>query len=202
MELLTAKPIRRPIRTHLLLSLAVLLSAAGCASSRSFTPDMDPNTLDGTSFLHYLSPLPAVTVEEACRAIILIADGKENLQTFEARYQELLDRGVIRSAWNLEADHLLDKATLAYMAVKVCHVEPGFNSLLLGSWGLGDRHYALQDAVAAGLMLYDADFKAVRGGELVGVLARMDDLMAKKGLYAGTAQDVDSPEDLDQSAPP
>lgn len=195
MDLLTARHTDRRIGIGLILSGAALWMA-GCAATRNFTPETDPNTLDGTSFIHYLGTVPVVTVDEGCRAILLIADGQENFQSHQARYDELLRRGIIRTAWNLQADRLLDKGTLGYMAVQVCQADRGLNSLLLGSWGLGDRRYALQDAVAAGLMLFDAEFRPVRGGELLGVLSRMDDLMAKKGLYQSAAHDVDSPEDL------
>lgn len=201
MEFLTTRHPHRRIGIGLILSWAALWMV-GCAATRNFTPEVDPNSLDGTSFVHYLGTVPVVTVEEGCRAILLIADGQENFGTHQARYDELLRRGTIRSAWNLKADRLLDKGTLGYMAVQVCQADRGINSLLLGSWGLGDRRYALNDAVAAGLMLFDSEFRPVRGGELLSVLSRIDDLMAKKGLYQSTAHDVDSPQDfLDQPTP-
>ncbi len=151
---------------------------AGCASERRYEPAVDPNTLDGTTFLHYLGTVPVVSVEEGCRAILLAADGQESSDSHEARYDELVHRGYVRSAWRLEPQHVLNKGTLAYMAMRVADVHGGVNSHLLGSWGLGDRRYALKDAAAAGLMPYGVHHHAVRGGELLSVLSRLDENLA------------------------
>ena len=69
------------------------------------------------------------------------------------------------------------------MATRVCQLPGWVNSRVLGSWGLGDRRYALKDAVAAGLMPYDTPNHAVRGGELVTALVKIDEYMAEQGLY-------------------
>jgi hypothetical protein len=165
----------------------------GCAGVRNYEPSVDPNTLSATGFLHYLGTVPVASVEEGCRAMLLAADGSESFETHEQRYTELVRRGMVREAWKLQANHVLDKGTLAYMATRACRLPRGVNSCLFGSWGLGDRRYALKDAVAAGLMAYDTPEHAVRGGELVSTLAKIDDHMAKHGLYEQSQPDAPSP---------
>jgi len=182
---------------------AVLAIAPGCALRRHYEPPVHPDTLEGTTFLHYLGSVPVVSFGEACRAMLLTADGIEDHTTHAERYAELRRRGVVRDAWGLEADHLLDRGTLGFMAFRICRLEGGVNTLLLGSWGLGDRRYALKEAAATGLLAYGVPEHAVAGGELLAVLARMDEHLARQGAYEWDRPEVDSPEDLTaRSAPP
>ncbi len=160
--------------------MVVGLLLAGCASVRHYEPDVDPNSLDGTTFIHYLGTVPVASVEEGCRAILLVADEDEDFGSHHDRYAELVGRGVIRASWRLEPGQVLDRGTLAFMAARVCRIPKGVNSLLLGSWGLGDRRYALKDVVAAGLMSYGMPGHAVRGGELVSVLTKMDEYLSEQ----------------------
>lgn len=162
---------------------AVFALSAGCAGVRNYEPSVAPDSLDGTSFLHYLGTVPVASVGEGCRAILLVADGTENFGTHEQRYAELVRRNMVRPAWRLQPDHILDKGTLAFMAARVCRLPGGVNTHLLASWGLGDRRYALKDAAAAGLMSYDTPDRAVRGGELLSTLGKIDDYLAEGGLY-------------------
>ena len=171
--------------------LVVLL--AGCSTVRNYEPEVDPNSLDSTCFLHYLSTVPVASVGEGCRAILLAADGAEDHDTYEERYAELVRRGIVRPAWNLRPDYVLDRGTLAYMAARVCRLPGGLNTHLLGSWGLGDRRYAMKDVAAAGIMPYDVPERAVRGGELLGVLGKIDEYLAEHGMYEWSSPDVDNP---------
>lgn len=181
---------------------AILLTATGCSMQRQYTPQVDTAALDGTTFLHYLGTVPVVSYEEGCRAILLAADGEERFTSHEQRQMELSRRGVVREAWQLGPDHVLDKGTLAFMAMKTCRLPASVNTMLLGSWGLGDRRYALKEAVAAELMTYDATYRAVRGGELVATLGRIDEYMARQGLYEWSQPEVDGPEDITPPIPP
>jgi len=163
----------------LLASVCLTAAVTGCSTVRRYQPEQDPGTLDGTSFLHYLATVPVVSVEEGCRAMLLAADGTEQYTSHEERVAELLRRGVVREAWNLQPDQVLDKGTLAYMTHKTCNLPGGLNMHLLASWGLGDRRYALKELVAAGIMPYDSAHSPVRGGELVSVLTKIDEHLAK-----------------------
>jgi hypothetical protein len=186
----------------LLLLTGAILSLTGCSTARRFEPAQDPDTLPGTSFLHYLATVPVVSVEEGCRAILLVADGVEKHRTHQERYAELLRRGMVREAWRLQPGDMLDKGTLAYMAHKVCQLPGGVNTFLLGSWGLGDRRYALKDLSAAGIMPYDVPYRVLRGGELLAVLARIDAYLAEHEIYEWGRPEVDSPQDLPRATLP
>ena len=175
--------------------VGVLVLSAGCAGVRNYEPSVDPNSLDGTAFLHYLGTVPVASVGEGCRAILLAADGTETLDTHEQRHAELIRRGLVRAAWRLEPDHILDKGTLAFMAARVCRLPGGVNTHLLASWGLGDRRYALKYAAAAGLMSYDTPDHAVRGGELLSTLGKIDDYLAEGGLYDQGQSEAEPPTD-------
>ena len=163
----------------MLATVWIAAAAVGCSTVRRYEPQQDPDALDATSFLHYLATVPVASVEEGCRAMLLVADGAERFDSHQERFAELLRRGTVRRAWNLQPDHVLDKGTLAYMACKTCRLPGGVNMHLLASWGLGDRRYALKEAVAAGIMAYDSAHSPVRGGELVSVLSRIDDHLAE-----------------------
>ena len=180
----------------LLLTTGAVLALTGCSAARRFEPAQDPDTLPSTAFMHYLATVPVVSVEEGCRAILLVADGEEHYPTHQERYAELLGRGVVREAWQLRPNDMLDKGTLAYMAYKVCRLPSSLNTLLLGSWGLGDRRYALKEVTAAGIMPYDVSYRVVRGGELLAVLTKIDAYLAEHGMYEWDRRDVDSPHDL------
>ena len=193
-----------PVRPSagLLLVAGAILSLTGCSAARRFEPAQDPDTLPGTSFLHYLATVPVVSVEEGCRAILLVANGVEKHRTHRERYAELLRRGMVREAWQLQPGDMLDKGTLAYMAHKVCQLPGGLNTLLLGSWGLGDRRYALKEVSAAGIMPYDVPYRVLRGGELLAVLAKIDAYMAEHELYEWGRKEVDGPSDLPTTTHP
>jgi hypothetical protein len=181
----------------LVAGLAVLL--AGCSNVRNYEPQLDPDTLDGTTFLHYLGTVPVVSVEEGCRAILLVADGTETLDSHEERYGELVRRGMVRTSWGLQPEHVLDKGSLAYMAARVCQLPRGVNSHLFGSWGLGDRRYAMRDVIAAGIMPYDVPEHAVRGGELLAALGKIDEYLAADGSYETAPTEVT--DSADKSTP-
>ena len=82
------------------------------------------------------------------------------------------------------------------MAFATCRMPGGVNTALFGSWGLGDRRYALKEVVAAGIMPYDVPYHVVRGGELMAALTEIDEYLAKHGAYEWEQREIDSPEDL------
>ena len=185
--------------TRVAVALVVVCAAlvvSGCGGPRRFEPAQNPDALPSTSFLHYLATVPVASVAEGYRAILLVADGEENWTTHEQRRAELTRRGLVREAWRLEPNDMLDKGTLAYMTSGVCRLPEGLNTLLLGSWGLGDRRYALKQVAAAGIMDYDVPYRVLRGGEVLGILAKVDAYMAEHEIYEWGRPEVDSPHDL------
>jgi hypothetical protein len=54
---------------------------------------------------------------------------------------------------------------------------------MLGSWGLGDRRYALRELKFRRIIESGADYTPISGGELVGILHRADSYMALSGVH-------------------
>jgi len=181
---------------RVMMMLLAIPLIAGCSQVRTYQPPADPNTLDSTQFVHYLARVPVVNYAETCRAMVILLD-EDNPASDQAGREALLsDRGVVRAAWHIPPDHVVDMGTLAFMLSKACDLPPTAGTVVFGSWGLGDRRYAHRQVVSEGLMEYAPVYKPVAGGDLVLALSRADDYIAKKsgGL---DVREPDSPGDLD-----
>ncbi len=166
----------------LLATAALVAGIGGCAMPiRSFTPDVQPNTLGDTAFLHYLATVPLVTVDEGMRAVLLLTDARSHPTDYDTRFDRLLGMGAVRENWQLSADQLLDKGSLAFMLRTVCDLRGGLNEALAARTGLGDRRYALKTCVHAGLMRYARPNDPVTGGELLSALTAAETHMPGAG---------------------
>lgn len=185
MVLLKPTPtIRRLARDALWFAGALgLMLAAACLGPRTTPVDSDPDKLADLEFQAYLADLPTVTVAEAYRAMLILADGKDPYKTFDERKTALESRGIARPAWNLAPDHVIDKGSVAYMVCRICRLRGGVNLLVFGSLGVGDRRYALRELVYRGLCEDSVHYQALTGGELVAILTKADAYMEKQGLY-------------------
>jgi hypothetical protein len=164
----------------------------GCSQQRQFEPPVDPDRLSDIQFLHYLERVPVATYAEGCRAM-LIAAGDTNVPASHAeRHAELLRRDMVREAWSLKPDDVLDMGTMCFMAAKASGLRPSVSGLLLGSWGLGDRRYAVRECVYAGLIADAPVHQPVTGGALVWTMGRVDDYVSGAGAFAGR-KTADSP---------
>ena len=182
-----------------LLVLAWGLLPIGCMGPRTTQPEVDPAGLTDEAFQSYLAEAPYVTVDEGYRAMLILADGHDGGKTFEERRQKLEDRGIARAAWQLKPDHVLDAGSISYMVMKICQVRGGVNCNLMGSWGLGDRRYAMRELVYRGMLDDSVDYQAMTGGKLIALMAKADELMEKKGLYESTKIDLSDETDRDPS---
>jgi hypothetical protein len=147
--------------------------------------DLDSSSLGDPEFLSYLADRPLVSTDEAYRAVLILADGQTGPDSFEQREAELMGRGIARAAWGLTPDRAVDKGAAAFMVMRACQIKGGLNCRLLGSWGLGDRRYALGELSFLGLLPEQAgaDYEPIAGGELVGLLHKADEYMEQAGLY-------------------
>ena len=162
----------------LLLVLAGFLNTACRAPQRTYQPEMDPNRLGDTVFLHYLASVPVVSVDEGIRAVLLlVADDGHRLKSYETRYESLRDRGAIKPRWNLSPGQVLNKGTLAYMLRTVCHLPKSLNELLAARTGWGDRRNALKVCIHEGIMPYGLPHEPVKGGELLSALTAAEENM-------------------------
>ncbi len=162
----------------------------GCARPRKTAPAVDPAGLDDMGFQAYLADIPLVTVDEACRAMLILADGEDKTKTWSKRREVLLSRGLIRSAWGLQPNNLVDRGTVAFMICRICEIRGGVNCLVLGSVGLGDRRYAHRELVHRGLMPRSTEWQSITGGQMVSLLGKADELMEEKELYGTETFDL------------
>jgi hypothetical protein len=163
---------------------ALILSAGGC--SRTFRPDQADRgeQVPVDELLHgHLYSQPAVTVAEACRVVLLLADGEEQFADYPARYDALVERGIIRPAWGLTREECVDRGTLAYMIYRVLELRGGVNMAVLGRLGIGDRRYATKELSYRGLIPQGSAHVYVSGAEFMDIIGRTDRYMAEHDMY-------------------
>jgi hypothetical protein len=74
------------------------------------------------------------------------------------------------------------------MIMKVCRIPGGLNSLAFGSWGLGDRRYALRELVYRGMIGQGVSYQVITGPELVSLLSKADKRLEAQGLAPRQAE--------------
>jgi hypothetical protein len=124
-----------------------------------------------------------VTVDEACRAVLILADGEDTAKTAEKRMAVLEERGIVRPAWKLRPDDCIDKGSVAYMVCRVLRIQGGVNMLVFGSWGPGDRRYALRELVYRQMMADSPAYRYIAGAELASLLREADSYMQERNAY-------------------
>ena len=184
--------------------VALLLSAClpclliGCAGPRPMTPSIDSKTLDDGTFQAYLAEVELVTVDEAYRAMLILADGEDTSADFEERRTKLESRGIARSAWGLQSDHVVDAGSAAYMVCRICEIGGGLNLRLFGRAGLGDRRYALRELMYRGMLDDTVDYQYMTGPAFLKLFRNADSLMAEKGMYDTGGVDLSDKTDRDE----
>jgi len=197
MELLTMN-----VRNARLVCLMLWPVLTGCSHSMRFEPAQDHNQLESLEFFHLLAQQPMVTYDQACRAMLLLADGKETSGGFEERSAELASRAVISEKWKIASDEAVDRGTLAYMIFRTCRLPDSVNTWLAKCSGLGDRRYALKNVVRAGIMPYGLPYQIPTGGEVLAAIRKADDYMADHGMYETTDVKISSPADVQRTGQP
>ena len=194
MELLTVWVSKSTTRCITAAMAGATLLLMGCTITAP-PPSVEPGSLDDVTFLSHLADRPMVSVAEAYRAILILADGQDDAQSFAEREEKLLARGMVRTAWGLKPSQAIDKGAVAYMVMRTCQIRGGLNCHAFGSWGLGDRRYAFRELMYLELLPADAgsDYQVISGGGLVGLLHKADEYMQKAGLYAAAEAQMPTP---------
>ncbi len=176
---------RRRLAAVFLLALGLGGIVPGCTGPRQEPPDVKASELSDEGFQAYLAEVNLVTVDEAYRAMLILADGQDTSKNFEERKQTLESRGIARSVWNLQPENVADSGSVAYMVCKICQIRGGVNMHLFGSWGLGDRRYALRELVYREMIDEAVDYQYMTGAALYSLMRKAGELMAKNeyGLY-------------------
>jgi hypothetical protein len=179
----------------LALGLGALLT--GCAGPRQEQPTVKAAELSDDGFQAYLAEANVVTVDEAYRAMLILADGQDGSKNFEERKEKLESRGIARAAWNLQPDNVVDAGSVSFMVCQICKIRGGINANLFGSWGLGDRRYALRELVYREMIVEGVDYEYMTGAALYGLMRDADELMAKRKLYETKGVDLSDEGDRD-----
>ena len=188
----------RNVARLVLLAMLCLCVAAGCAGPRPSPPSVDSSTLSDEGFQAYLAEVDLVTVSEAYRAMLILADGEDTSKSFEERKQKIESRGIARKEWNLHPENVVDAGSLAYMICQVCKIRGGVCFNLFGRAGVGDRRYALRELIYREMVDEMGDYQYVTGATMVGLLAKADVLMQKKGFYKTEEIDLSDEKDRDE----
>lgn len=189
MELLTPYSAGDVTRRSALLLL--LVGLGGCtATFRSEQADAGER-VDVDTFLHeHLQRQSMVTVAEAYRAMVILADGDDSYTNFDDRASSLEQRGIARKSWSLTRDACIDRGAVAYMACRVMQLKGGVNRIVFGELGLGERRYAVRELVYRDMLRPAPDYQYLTGGELVDLMAKCDRYMAEHGVYPQAAVDI------------
>jgi hypothetical protein len=147
-------------------------------------PERDPATLPDECFQAYLADVDLVTVDEAYRAMLILADGEDPGKTFDERREKLVARGIAKAEWDLQPENVIDSGSVAYMICQICRIQGGVNMNLFSRVGLGDRRYALRELIYREMIPEDVvNYQYLTGAAMIAMMAKADELMAKKGLY-------------------
>ncbi len=159
---------------------AGMFLASGCSTPlRTVRPDVSPDTLSDAAFIHYLAVTPVVTFDEGARAVLLVISDEAASSGDAARREALAQRGMIREAWGLAADSVLDRGTLAFLLCRGLGVAGSFNEWVAQRTGFGERRAAQATAVYEGLLPYGPAHEPISGGEVADALVRAERWLAE-----------------------
>lgn len=179
--------------------LAAVVCLGGCvAGPRKSPPVADPFALSDVGFQAYLAEADLVTVGEAYRAMLILADGEDPCETFEERRGKLEGRGIAKAAWGLQPENVVDCGSVAYMVCRICRIRGGVNLNLFGRTGLGDRRYALREVLYREMIDDTVDYQYMTGSALSALMARADELMEDRGLYETETIELTDEADRDE----
>jgi hypothetical protein len=177
----------------LTLTLGLLLSAGlpGCSQIHRPEQAQQGEQVNTDAFLHqHLQREPMVTVAEAYRAMILLADGDDSFPSFAAREESLLQRKIVRPEWKLDREMVIDRGSVAYMVLQILKIRGGVNFNVMGRLGIADRRYAVRELTYMEMMGSTPPYRYISGAELVDLVGKADTYMAEHGLYPEERVDV------------
>ncbi len=168
-------------RLSIVASMIGVVLVPGCATpKRRFQPAVEPDTLPAHVFVHYLATVPVATVDEGCRAVLLLTADGEKAKSFPERRVVLQRLGAWHPSWSIERDSVLDQGTLAYMLRVLCVMPRGLSESLLDGWGATAKRYALRTCTPEGVLPYGQPHRPVSGGMLQSAINRAESYIAER----------------------
>jgi hypothetical protein len=171
--------------------LLLALLAGGCQSARvqqplsaKLAPATAPNSPAAQiEFWHTLNDQPLASNDDAFHALLLYFDGKDDAADYAARVQTLKARHWLANDFAEAGDRAVHRGTVAQALVTALKFKGGVTMRLLGS----SPRYALRELQFRGLLPDSSLNQVFTGGELVGVIGKVED------LRTGDPADVPAP---------
>lgn len=168
---------------------AAVLVCAGCQTTLPRDSSRPPLPTDNNAELvEYISDMPYVTAEAACRAAYILAKGQVFTEDYAALVEALKSEKLITGPWNRQADEFVIRAEVAMLIARAADVRSGLNWRLTG---LG--RYAHRELIYLGIAHYSGEFGYISGGEFLGTLARAEDYMHNAGRSVGQRAELGVP---------
>jgi len=168
--------------------LAPLLIGCQTAGPRAASQPAVPADTNA-ELVEYISDMPYVTAETACRAAYILA----KREVFSGGYGDLIDamqgEGLASKTWNFDADQFVNRAAVAALIARACDIRIGLNWRLTG---LG--RYAHRELIYLGIAHSSGEYGYISGGEFLGTLARAEEYVGNRGQGStGTIELGDEP---------
>lgn len=165
------------------------LLLAGCQVTLPRAADAPPIPRESNAELVlFISNEAFVTAEPAYRAVHVLATG----ESFAGEYTELAEKlrseRLIGGSWNHPPDQVLTRAEAGYMVARAAKVRTGVN------WNLtGLGRYAWRELIFHGIAAGGSELAYLSGGEFVGILARADEYMHRRGRHEQAPAELTKP---------
>ena len=188
---MSRRPHYNALQFVLIGSLFALPFATGCTINKEANESVNTSELNDDFFIAYLADEAYVSVDEAYRAMLILADGECAASTFEERAADLEGRDIARAEWKLKPNDVIDRGSVCYMVCKIIGYRGGIDRIIFGSWGLGDRRYAEKELEYKGIVEYGGmDYAPMTGAEFSTILFRAADAMEQRGKAEGETYDL------------
>jgi hypothetical protein len=188
-------------------SLAVVILAAcvgslgACARTVIQNPqptDYPPgDTTAELDFWHGLPGRSAVSNNEGLHGILLLFDGADPTQSYDARVATLKDRGWLPKSFNEPGEIALQRGTLAHVLVRAMEVRGGVMMFVTS------RHarYANLELQRIGVMPAGSELMVIDGLDFVGALSKAQDFMVVKGIREAEGENPAPSENQPEALP-
>jgi hypothetical protein len=166
------------------LSLAGLC-AAGCERTMVAQP-LDPAVMAGTpdaamEFWHSLPGRSAVTNSEGLHGVLLLADGTDTSEGYDARVATLKQRGWLESGFDEPENMAMQRGTLAKALVHMMDVRGGVMMHLTGR----SPRYAARELAYMGVIQPETTSNQVMSGlDYLAVISKSQDYMTTEATKA------------------
>ena len=188
-----------PIMRGLQLAAALFAGVvgSGCRTSTAaqpLAPEMAGSEPEAQmEFWHALPQRRVASNDEAFHALLLFIDGADPARDYDARVAAMRERKMLPPAFNGTAGQAVKRGTLAVALARALEVKGGLTMRLFGP----TPRYAVRELQYVGLFPQSSPQQTFSGPELLGIIARAEDLQRSFNedalADAGTSADPTQP---------